>query len=306
MKLGLLSAILGELDFEDMIKCVSENGYECVEVACWPKGTADRRYAGITHIDVNDLDDDKVQHIKDVCQKYGVTISALSYYPNMMDKDLEQREAAISHIYKLIHAAKKLSVDVVGTFIGRIPEKTVEENIKLFSEIWPPIIQEAERSGVRIAIENCPMLFTDDEWPGGKNLAYSPEIWRRLFEIAPNKNFGLNYDPSHFIWQRMDYIKPIYEFKERIFHIHFKDIKVYQDKLDQVGVMATPLKYMAPKLPGLGDVDWEAFCQAVNETGYDGAACVEIEDRDFEGSLKDIIRALKLSRVYMGAILGKM
>lgn len=303
MKLGLLSAILGDLSFEEMIKCAAENGYECVEVACWPKGAAERRYAGVTHIDVENLDDEKVENILEICKRYKVSISALSYYPNTMDRNQEQRERAISHITKVIHAAKKLSVDTVGTFIGRVPDKSVKENIKLFSQIWPSIIKEAEEAGVKIAIENCPMLFTKDEWPGGKNLASSPEIWKQLFEIIPSDNFGLNYDPSHFVWQKMDYIKPIFEFKDKIFHVHFKDIKVYQSRLDRVGILAEPLEYMAPKLPGFGDVDWELFCNALKEVGYDGPACVEVEDCNFEDRFEDILRSLKLSQEYMSAIL---
>lgn len=299
MKLGFVSAILGDLSFEEVIDFASEQGYECVEVCCWPKGKAERRYAGVTHINIDELDKEKVEYIKNYCNKKGVDISALGYYPNTMDPDLEKREVYIEHIKNLIVAANKLGVGTVTTFVGRIPNKTVDENIEVFKEVWPPIVKIAEENNVKIAIENCPMLFTNDEWPGGQNLMTTPAIWRKLFEIIPSSNFGLNYDPSHFVWQQIDYIKPIYEFKDRIFHVHYKDIKIYKEKLEDVGVMATPLQYMSPKLPGLGDVDWGKYVSALTDIGYKSYTCVEVEDKAFEGSLEDVKKSVIISKKYM-------
>ncbi|HIT07763.1 MAG TPA: sugar phosphate isomerase/epimerase [Candidatus Merdivicinus faecavium] len=299
MKLGFVSAILGDLSFEEMIDFAAENGFECVEVACWPKGKAERRYAGVTHINADEVDEAKAAYLNDYCAKRGVEISALAYYPNTMDPDLEKRAVYIEHLKKLIKAAKLMGIGTVNTFIGRDPKKNVDENIEIFKEVWPPIIAFAEENGVRIGIENCPMLFTNDEWPGGQNLMTTPAIWRRLFEIIPSKNFGLNYDPSHFVWQQIDYIRPIYEFKDRIFHVHYKDIKIYPEKLADVGIMATPLQYMSPKLPGLGDVDWGRYVSALTDIGYDGCTCIEVEDKAFEGSLDAVKKSLLLSRNYM-------
>ena len=296
MKLGFVSAILGDLSFEEMIDFAAENGFECVEVACWPKGKAERRYAGVTHINADEVDEAKAAYLNDYCAKRGVEISALAYYPNTMDPDLEKRAVYIEHLKKLIKAAKLMGIGTVNTFIGRDPKKNVDENIEIFKEVWPPIIAFAEENGVRIGIENCPMLFTNDEWPGGQNLMTTPAIWRRLFEIIPSKNFGLNYDPSHFVWQQIDYIRPIYEFKDRIFHVHYKDIKIYPEKLADVGIMATPLQYMSPKLPGLGDVDWGRYVSALTDIGYDGCTCIEVEDKAFEGSLDAVKKSLLLSR----------
>lgn len=299
MKLGFVSAILDELSFEEVIDFASENGLECVEVMCWPKGKAERRYAGTTHINVDEIDEEKAKYINEYCKTRNVEISALGYYPNTMDEDLEKRAVYINHIKKIIKAANILGINTVTTFVGRVPHKTVEENIEIFKTVWPDIIKYAEENNVRIAIENCPMLFSNDEWPGGQNLATTPAIWRRLFEIIPSKNFGLNYDPSHFIWQHIDYIKPIYEFKDRIFHVHYKDIKIYKDKLDDVGIMATPLQYMSPKLPGLGDVDWAKYVSALTDIGYNGYTCIEVEDKAFEGSLEDMKKSVKLSKKYL-------
>ncbi|MDD3252775.1 MAG: sugar phosphate isomerase/epimerase [Lachnospiraceae bacterium] len=299
MKLGLVSAILDWMTFEEMIDTISGLGYECVEVACWPNGKAERRYAGVSHIDVDELDDQKAVYINEYCKAHNVEISALAFYPNTMDGNLEKRNANIEHLKKVILASEKLGVGMVTTFIGRDHTKSVEENMKLFGEIWPDIIRFAEAHKVKVAIENCPMLFDETQWPGGQNLATTPKIWRQMFSLIPSDYFGLNYDPSHFVWQMMDYLKPMYEFKDKIFHVHYKDIKLFKDKLDEVGTMAYPLEYMAPKLPGLGDVDWSKYVSALTDIGYQGYTCVEVEDRSFEATHEDVIKSLVLSKRYM-------
>ncbi len=299
MKLGFVSAILDGWTFEEMIDTASEMGYACVEVACWPCGKAERRYAGVSHINADELTDEKVAYIKDYCAKKNVEISSLAFYPNTMDGNLEKREAAVAHLKKVICASARLGVNMVTTFIGRDQTKSVEENLELVKEIWPPIIALAEEKGVKIAIENCPMLFGRDQWPGGQNLMTTPAIWRKVFEILPSPNLGINYDPSHFVWQMIDYIRPLYEFKDKIFHVHYKDIKLYPDKLREVGIMAYPLDFMSPKLPGLGDVDWGKYVSALTDIGYDGYTCIEVEDRAFEGSREKVLDSLRLSKRYM-------
>jgi len=299
MKLGFVSAILDTYTFEEVIDFASEHGFECVEMACWPQGKAERRYAGVSHIDVEDTSDKNINYIKKYCAKKNVEISSLAFYPNTMDEDLEKRNANIEHLKKVIVMSSKLGVNMVTTFVGRMQTKNVEENIEEFKKVWPDIIKFAEDNGVKVAIENCPMLFGYDQWPGGQNLFTTPDIWRRCFEIIPSKNFGINYDPSHFVWQMIDYIKPIYEFKDRIFHVHYKDIKVYRDKLNDCGIMATPLSFMSPKLPGLGDVDWGKYVSALTDIGFEGYTCLEIEDKAFEGSKERVEASLILAKRYM-------
>ena len=299
MKLGFVSAILDGWTFEEMIDTASGMGFACVEVACWPCGKAERRYAGVSHINADELTDEKVAYIKDYCAKKNVEISSLAFYPNTMDGNLEKREAAVAHLKKVICASARLGVNMVTTFIGRDQTKSVEENLELVKEIWPPIVALAEEKGVKIAIENCPMLFGRDQWPGGQNLMTTPAIWRKVFEILPSPNLGINYDPSHFVWQMIDYIRPLYEFKDKIFHVHYKDIKLYPDKLREVGIMAYPLDFMSPKLPGLGDVDWGKYVSALTDIGYDGYTCIEVEDRAFEGSREKVLDSLRLSKRYM-------
>ncbi len=299
MKLGFVSAILDGWSFEEMIDTAAEMGYECVEVACWPQGKAERRYAGVSHIDVDNVSTEYINHIKGYCAEKGVEISSLAFYPNTMDGDLEKRAAAIAHLKKVINMSALLGVNMVTTFVGRDQTKTVEENIEIFKSVWPEIIKLAEDKGVKIAIENCPMLFGADQWPGGQNLFTTPKIWRQIFDIVKSDNFGINYDPSHFIWQQIDYIKPLYEFKDKIFHVHYKDIKLYPDRLNQVGVMAYPLEYMSPKLPGLGDVDWGKYVSALTDIGFDGYTCIEVEDKAFEATREKVLDSLRLSYRYM-------
>lgn len=301
MKLGFVSAILDTWTYEEMMDFASDNGFACVEAASWPQGKAERRYAGVSHIDAERVLTDAAyaEHLIRYSRQKGVQISSLAFYPNTMDGDLAKRAEVVAHLENVIRASARLGVNMVTTFIGRDQTKTVEENLGLVGEVWPPIVRLAEEQGVKIAIENCPMLFGPDQWPGGQNLMTTPAIWRRVFEILPSENLGINYDPSHFVWQMIDYIRPIYEFRSKIFHVHYKDIKIYRDRLNDCGIMAYPLDFMAPKLPGLGDVDWSKYVSALTDIGYDGCTCIEVEDRAFEGSREKVEASLRLSRRYL-------
>ena len=304
LQLGFVSAILAENSFEEVVAFASANQFSCVEVMCWPVGKVERRYAGVTHIDVDSLDEKRIEQIRKSLADKKVFISGLGYYPNPLDPDKEKSELYTGHIKKLILAAAKLGVPVVNTFVGRDPQKSLDENFRLFKKTWPPIIKLADDNNIRIGIENCPMFFTMDEWPGGKNLATTPEIWDRMFDFIPSLNFGLNYDPSHMIWQMMDSIQPIYDYKNRLHHIHLKDAKVYKNKLNRVGIMATPLEFHSPKLPGLGDVNWRDFFSALTSVGYKGPVCIEVEDKAYEGSIENIHAAILTARNYLSQFLG--
>ncbi len=299
LELGLVSAILPDYSFEELIDYAAAANLEWVEVCCWPVGKAERRYAGVTHIDISTLNDDNMLYYVNYAKAKGVNISSLGYYPNAMDNNLEAREVAITHLKDLIVASSKMGVNMVTTFIGKDKTKTVEENLSLFKEIWSPLVKLAEEHNVKIAIENCPMLYTKDEWPGGNNLASTPFIWRKMFELIPSDYLGLNYDPSHPYLIQSDYVKPLYEFKNKIFHVHFKDIKIYQDKLDEFGVFSYPSLWHSPKLPGMGGVDFGAFISALNDIRYSGPACIEVEDRAFESSEKDVLLGIEQSIRYL-------
>ena len=299
MQLGFVTAILPDLSFEEVLQFASETGYDCVEVMCWPVGKATRRYAGVTHIDVTEFKDEQVEEIHALTKKYGVEISALGYYPNPLSPDQDEAKAALEHIRKVIHAAAKLKIYRANSFIGRDWTRSVEDNWPQFLANWKPIIEYAESLEVKIGIENCPMIFTKDEWPGGKNLKTTPAIWRRMYEDIPSSFFGLNFDPSHFIWQQMDYLKAMKEFGHRFHHVHAKDVRMDYDRLNEVGIMGYPNDYHTPKLPGMGDVDWGKFFSVLTDTGYDGPVCVEVEDRAYEASLEKRKEALRQSHAYL-------
>lgn len=306
LSLGFVSAIVPDLSLEEVVQFAAQSGYDCIELMCWPKGKAERRYAGVTHVDVVNLSNDDAKRILELFGKSGVSISGLGYYPNPLTPDSAESETYTEHIRKVIKAAKALKLRVVNTFIGRDWTKSVDDNWPRFLAVWKPIIQFAEDNGINVGIENCPMLFTKDEWPGGKNLATTPKIWRRMFEDIPNANFGLNYDPSHMIWQHMDYLKPLREFASRLHHIHLKDARIDHDKLDQVGILAHPNEYHTPKLPGMGDVNWGKFFSVLTECGYSGPVCVEVEDRAYEGSEQSRKASLVQCHSYLRQFVPKM
>ena len=302
MQLGFVSAILGDLSLEEVLAFASDEGFPCVELMCWPPGQADRKYAGVTHLDATNFTDDTAAHIRDLVRIHGVRISGLGYYPNPLDPDPAHRQTVVEHLKKVIRAAPKVGVRVVNTFIGRDPCAPLAANLELARQVWPPIVAEAEAAGVRIGIEHCPMLFSDDEWPGGKNLAVSPAVWRTLFELFPGGTVGLNFDPSHLVWQFIDCGRAVREFGGHIVHVHAKDERIDHERLYEVGALG--LGWHKPKLPGLGDVTWGEFFAALTDAGYDGPVCIEVEDRAYEDSLDARKRALRQSRKFLEPFFG--
>lgn len=294
MKLGLMTAAFPTLNLEQVAEWSAANGFEALEIASWPAAGADRRrYAGVSHLDVERLDE---RAVHDLLERHHLAISSLAYYPNNLDGDATARAAAHEHLRKVILAAEKLGVGIVGTFIGRDQRRSVSENLAEFRRVWPPLVRFATDHGVKIAIENCPMIFSEDEWPGGKNLAYSPALWRQIFKEIPNPGFGLNLDPSHLVWQFIDYERAVHEFADRILHVHAKDMTVDRDGLFEQGVMSLGIGWQIPKLPGMGDIHWDRFISALYAIGYDGVVSVEHEDRKFEGDVDLVQRGFVLAR----------
>jgi len=294
MKLGLLTAAFPSLTLAQVANWAHDNGFEALEIAAWPAaGGEHRRYAGVAHIDVDDFDP---RAVRDTLRRHHLEISALAYYPNNLDPDLAAREAANLHLRKVIEAARRLEVEVVGTFVGRDQQRSVRDNLEDFKKVWPPIVRYARERGVKVAIENCPMIFSSDEWPGGRNLAYSPANWRQMFEIVPDDNFGLNIDPSHLVWQFIDYVRVVRDFAPRIFHVHAKDMEVDRDGLYEHGVMSLGVGWQVPRLPGLGEVQWGRFISALYGVGYDWVISVEHEDRKFEGEVELVQRGFIIAR----------
>lgn len=295
MKLGFVSAILPELSLDEVLAYAAAEGFSCVEVMCWPVGKAERRFAGVTHIDVERLDRARIDDIQGSCERHGVSLTALGYYPNPLDPDPEVSRRCVAHLKKIIAAAPKLGLRNVNTFVGRDWRKSVDDNWPRFLKVWKPLIRFAEDHGVKIGIENCPMSFTKDEWPGGKNLATTPVIWRRMFSDIASDSFGLNYDPSHFVLQHMDPASPLREFQDKLFHFHAKDVKIRRDRIQEVGVFAHPLEWHQPRIPGYGEMDWGRFMSALMETRYRGPVCIEVEDDTFGRELEGRKRALEVA-----------
>ena len=299
MQLGFVSAVLPDEPLPAVLGTAADLGYDCVELMCWPPGGADRRYAGVTHVDCTHFGDAEAEAVRGACEAAGVAVSGLGYYPNPLSRDAGEAKSAVAHLRRVIEAAAALGVNRVNSFAGRDHTRSVDENWPRFLDTWGPLVELAASLGVRVGIENCPMLFTADEWPGGKNLAHSPAIWRRMFADLPDPHFGLNYDPSHPVWLGMDPVAPVREFADRIFHVHAKDVRVDRAKRDDLGVLAFPNLWHDPVLPGLGEVDWGAFFAALGAARYRGPVCVEVEDRSYEHSAGTRRLALTQSHTFL-------
>jgi sugar phosphate isomerase/epimerase len=295
MQLGFVSAIFGDLPFEDVLAFAGNEGYQCVEAMCWPSAKVDRPYGGVCHIDVNDFTQAQADDIRAECDKHGVKLSALGYYANALSDDPNEAEVARSHFKKVIAAAPQLGLSNANGFIGANRYKPLEENFASFTQVWPDVIKYAEDRGVKVGIENCPMLMPET-WPFGVNLARTPAIWRRIFETIPSPNFGLNYDPSHLVMQLMDPIAPIREFGSRIVHTHAKDMRIDTHSLNDIGSLEPPMLRSTAKIPGLGQVNWGQWIGALTDAGYDGPVCVEVEDEAFHETLEGRKRSLRISR----------
>jgi sugar phosphate isomerase/epimerase len=294
VKLGLLTAAFPDVSLEQVAEWAAANGFEALEIACWPSAGAERRrYAGVTHVDVDAFDPDEVRGI---IERHGLTISALAYYPNNLHPDDAHREEVNGHLRKVIDAAQALGVGIVGTFVGNDKDRPLLENLERFRQIWPALVGYAGERGVRVAIENCPMIFSYDEWPGGNNLAWAPAIWDEMFSAIPDANFGLNLDPSHLVWLMVDYERAVYDYAERIFHVHAKDMEIRRDGLYRHGTFSSGIGWQVPRLPGLGEVDWPRFIAALYAVGYDHVISVEHEDRRFEGDEELVKRGFLIAR----------
>ena len=305
MKIGVMTAAFPNLSLEELATWASDSGFEMLEIACWPSGEGkDRKYGGVVHIDVDSLTPAKASDTNGMLADKGQEISSLGYYPNPLHPDLAHRERVVGHLKKVIVGAEMLGVDIVGTFVGRSwnPEltgrdwnKDLDHNFEEFMKVWPGLVKFAAEHNVKIAIENCPMLWADT-WPGGSNLPYSPALLHRMFEAVPDENFGLNFDPSHLVWQQIDYVRFIYDFGDRIFHVHAKDMAIDEELFYQDGILGCGFRWQIPRLPGLGLVDWQEVVAALYDVGYDLVLSIEHEDRNWEATEELIKRGFLLAK----------
>lgn len=296
MKLGLLTVPFEDAELSEVAAWSASIGMEALEIACWPSAAGkERRYAGTSHINVDGLSEAKGREIKDRLSRQGLEISGLCFYTNPLHPEADARDAAISHLTKVITAADKMGVSVVNTFMGGDASITADQNWARAQQIFPDIVKHAKDSGVTLAFENCPMIFSHNEWPGGHNIAYSPKIWRRIFNEWGDA-VGMNYDPSHLVWQMIDQTRFIKEFGPRMVHVHAKDMIIDRDGLYEHGIMSVGMGWQVPRMPGLGDVDWGEVFSGLYRAGYDGPIIIEHEDRSFEGSADLVKQGFLLAR----------
>jgi sugar phosphate isomerase/epimerase len=296
VKLGILTAPFAETSLDDVADWSASAGFEALEIACWPSASGEkRRYAGTSHIAVEEMTQTQADDIVGSLAAKGLVISGLGYYPNPLHPDAAHRETVTAHLKKVITAAGLMKVKVVNTFVGGNRALTVDQNWDNAVPIFNGIVAQAKHMGVTLAFENCPMIFSPDEWPGGHNIAYAPKIWRRIFETFGDA-VGMNYDPSHLVWQMIDNARFIKEFGARMVHVHAKDLMIDRDGLYENGIMSLGMGWQVPRMPGLGDIDWSGIFSGLYRAGYDGPVIIEHEDRVFEGSDENIKRGFLLAR----------
>jgi sugar phosphate isomerase/epimerase len=296
MRLGFLTAPFPATPIESVADWAAANGFESLEIAAWPASSGDtRRYAGTSHVDVDGMTRDRAEEFVGTVTSRGLAISGLGFYPNLLHPEAEHRETVKAHLMKVITAAGLMGVPVVNTFIGANRTKTQAENWEDAKVVWADIVGHARDSGVKIAIENCPMIFSDDEWPSGHNLAYNPAMWRTMFEEF-GETVGLCFDPSHLIWLMIDVERAVLEFGSRIYHVQAKDVMIDREGLYQRGVMSVGMGWQIPRLPGLGDVDWPVFFRSLYRVGFDGDVVIEHEDRNFEATDDLVKRGFLVAR----------
>ncbi|HEW91121.1 MAG TPA: sugar phosphate isomerase/epimerase [Thermotogaceae bacterium] len=300
MKLGFFTTCLRGVSLEEIVKFASKVGFQALELAAWPM-KSDRDYFAST-IDVNSLDTTKAAEIKKLFKDHDVVISSLGYYENNISDNLEERKNFHEHLKKVIDAANLLEVGLVGTFVGRKGNASVAESLEEFANVFGELVAYAKKQGVSLMIENCPMPGWGQDDPNRPGqIAYSPEIWDKMFELIPDENFGLNYDPSHLYWMGIDPYEYVTKFKDRIFHAHAKDTEILNGKLSYYGIYGTQLGerrhgggWWRYRLPGFGEIDWSLFIRTLYDIGYDGVLSIEHEDPVFEGSRELVERGLIL------------
>lgn len=302
MFLGFLTVCLGNMPLKEKARWAYENGFKSLEIACWPREN-ERDYSA-SDIDVDNLTAEEADRIKAYMKEYGLRISSLAYYDNNLDRDLQKRTFINNHVKKVIDAAVMLETPLVGTFIGRNIEKSIKDNFDEFEKVFGELVGYAENRGIKLMIENCDMRGWQVPGQPG-TISYSPELWEEMFKRIPSKNFGLNFDPSHLVLMLMDYISPIYAFKDRIFHVHAKDGIIKKDMLDRYGVFDKQLGYpnewgyREARMPGLGQVDWGKFIKALKDIKYDYVISIEHEDRNYEGSEEKVKEGLLIAKNHL-------
>jgi sugar phosphate isomerase/epimerase len=238
--------------------------------------------------------------------QHKLRLVAINAQLNYLDPDLQERKKNLSLLDRAIDITHDFHLEAVSIFAGRDPEKSIEDNLEEFKIVFIPIVEKAEKLGVKLAIEGWPGFC---EFPfRGVNIGFRPAAWDMIFATIPSRNLGLNFDPSHLVWMGIDYLDALRRFKDRIFFVHAKDTEILNDKLKAEGIYAM-LRSKWPgnegywwryRLPGLGDMNWVKFITSLREIGYEGIVSVEYkEDPLFKERLKGLIYARKFLSMYI-------
>ncbi len=310
MKLSYLTACFNNLSLEEKVKFAVEQKFDAIELSCWPVAN-DRDYSS-TDIDVAKFDSKTKEDILKLTGENNIEIASLAYYDNCLHPNTSIRENNVKHLYNVIETAGKLGVKFVGAFAGRNLDLSFEENFAEFEKIFPNIVKYAADRNVNLLIENCSMPGWHREgW--GATISYSPELWDRMFEIIPDENFGLNFDPSHLIWLGVDYIKALIDYKERVLYFHAKDTKIFEEKRSYYSIFGKQLDrenewdygWWQHKIPGKGSVDWQKIYQTLREIGYDGYVSIEHEDLNYSENDEAIKLGLIKGKAFLDSVFKK-
>jgi sugar phosphate isomerase/epimerase len=307
MDIGFLTACLESHTLESAAEWASGHGFGSLEVACWPRTGRDSHGSPSSMIDVASLTPREADDIKALFTKYGLRISSLAYYENNLDRDPEKRARINEHTRACIRAAAMLGVPAVGTFAGRNIDKTIPDNFDEFEAVFGSLVGFAEQLGIQVIIENCVMRGWQKPMEPG-TISFTPELWAEMFRRVPNKNFGLNFDPSHLYIQMIDILPAIGQFKDRIFHVHAKDAAIDMVKLKYYGIYDKILpgggssRFWRFTLPGLGQIDFAGMIDELKKIGYDGVLSIEHEDRQYLGSDEKIAEGLELGRSFLAGL----
>jgi sugar phosphate isomerase/epimerase len=306
MRLGFLTACLPGTSLAEIAAWAADAGYSDLEVAAWPDVPG--RDWEASHIGVAAFDANAATSVRALFDEHGLGISALAYYENNLDADLERRQAVHTHLRQVVDAAHRLGVGLVGTFVGRDVTLTVDENLRLGEKVLPPLVEYAADRGVRLVVENCPMEgWHPDGYPA--NLAYSPQLWDWMAGLG----LYLNFDPSHLTWLGIDPVAVVPAYADRILHVQAKDVEIDEAGRNRLGVFGNAVDragnpwasgWWRYRIPGLGVVDWPALIAALSSSGYDGVVSVEHEDPVWSGSVEKVHHGLELAHETLGPLVG--
>ena len=297
MRLGFLTSCMPERELDDIAGWAGEHGFEALELAAWPS-LGDRPFTA-SHLAADRFDQGEAERIQGILDSNGLELSALAYYDNNLHPDPEERRRIHEHLIACIDAAAALGGVPVGTFIGRDPSRSAADNLREAESAFKPLLDHAGERGVTMMIENCVMEgWTADGGPG--NLAYSPELWEWMFDLG----FYLNFDPSHLLWLGIDPVAALRPYVDKVAHAHAKDAETFPEKRNRYGFFGRlgdrdrdpwDMGWWRYRIPGLGEVDFPHYVDALYEGGFDGFLSIEHEDPVWGGTPEKVEAGLEIA-----------